>query len=135
MIIIYCTLWFNQKTSNGFFTTIFIFAASLVYDYGLLWAEGTRRKDKYQKAISSIGCIFSIIYLLISILGFINFITLNTQRNTIDNGGIVRIHFALSLDFLIIVLIIIPIIAGLELFGGFKRPNSRGHIKKLQQVV
>ncbi len=119
------------ENSTAFFIGIFIFSGSLINDYANLLYSDRRSGATLQKAIALVGGFFSIVYFVLSVLGFMKvldttIIAGNHERVYLVPGeNIFLPDFALPLSYIIAFMGIFIILTILEFFNPLKRTDLR----------
>lgn len=138
ILISVITISMLPNSTEAFGISIFIFGFGMVYDYAQVVYGEYKFKEYHLGAIAGyIGFGISIILTLFGVLvliGCFNLVTINSAKavNTcIENNPINFTYFNFSLNFNVFakILLIFPMLAGVEGFFSFKRVNQ---VKEIQ---
>lgn len=117
------------ENSTAFFIGIFIFSGSLINDYANLLYSDKEKGITLQKSIAVIGGVFSIVYFVLAVLGF-----MKVLDTTIIAGKYERVYlipgeniflpdFEIPLSYVVACMGIFVVLTILEFFNPLKRTD------------
>lgn len=121
------------ENSTAFFTGIFIFSGSLINDYVNLIYTASGEKMKVQRTVGCVGFSVSVVYLLLSVAGFMNILKLVSDKDAsmmlvpgmVPGSTVLLPEFSVPVHVIVWPLAVFLVLTFFELVFSFKRTDVR----------
>ena len=136
VLIAYCMIYQKPVSSQGFFSSLFMFTSPLICDFAVLYKCGKDGDITYQKVLGVFGGGFCGFYCLIAVLGLMGIIVVDLEYLLIYTNKNFLESYSINLQTLLNIMLLIPGLTALELFGKHERiPKNSGQKSKPRKTM